>query len=134
MGRMVYSRHLQRGVHDLSFLTKKIPLHKQFMHKQVLDKAARSVWNDDVISDKLYLSDASGAVIDDARFKLDQPDGTTRELPWTLDNYLRVSALKYPSRTRLYCVKVLDLQEDDGKLLFKHPVSAFASIYSCSAY
>ena len=92
------------------------------------------MWNDVVISDKFYLSDASGAVIDDARFKLDQPDGTTRELPWTLDNYLRVSALKYPSRTRLYCDKVLDLQEDDGKLLFNHAVSAFASIYSCSAY
>ena len=38
MGRMVYNRHLQRGVHDRSFLTKKIPLHKQFTHKQ---------WNDD---------------------------------------------------------------------------------------
>ena len=39
-------------------------------------------------------------------FELVAEDGKINVIAWTLANYLEISHIKYPSRTRLYCVRV----------------------------
>ena len=109
---MIYNHHLQRGVQDRSYKPKEVPLHKEFIHKQVLDKAVKSVWGEVSAGTKFYLADASGALITDGDFEVELTDGSNQELPWTLGNYLKVSSIKYPSRAKLYCVRDLPSKEE----------------------
>ena len=66
-----------------------------------------TVFNNTSEGTTFYLSDGSGHRITDSDFSIDLPDGTKECLPWTLRNYMRVSCVKFPSRTRLYCVAIL---------------------------
>ena len=109
---MTYNHHLQRGVQDRSFMPKKVPLHKEFVHKEVLDKAVKNVWGETSPGTSFYLADASGALITDGDFEVELTDGSKQELPWTLGNYLIVSSIKYPSRAKLYCVRDLPSEEE----------------------
>ena len=52
-----------------------------------------------------YVADGSGISIERENIEIMSEDGKNI-IAWTLANYLEVSHIKYPSRTRLYCVKV----------------------------
>ena len=53
------------------------------------------------------MADGSGISIQKENFKIVSEDGKNNVIAWTLANYLETSHIKYPSRTRLYCVKML---------------------------
>ena len=36
---------------------------------------------------------------------MDNRDGTEQQMPWTLQNWLKVSGIRYQSKARLYCVQ-----------------------------
>ena len=104
VGRMVFNKKLQRGVQDCSFIPIKVAIHRDSSRDHVLAKTVSSVYSDAPSGSLFYLADGSGHTIMDADFTIDYPDGTKESLPWSLRNYLRVSCIKFPSRTRLYCV------------------------------
>ena len=54
-----------------------------------------------------YVADGSGVSTERENFELVSADGKKSIIAWTLANYLEISHIKYPSRTRLYCVKVI---------------------------
>ena len=104
---MFYKRKLHRGVQDRSFTPVKVPMHRDSSHAQVLTKGVSSVFADAIEGAHFYLSDGSGHTITGDDFIVDYPDESNEKIPWTLNNYLRVSCIKYPSRARLYCVAVI---------------------------
>ena len=60
----------------------------------------------------IFTSDGSGSLISADDICIDIQENKTI-IPWTLSNYLKVSAIKFPSRARFYSVKVH--QEHVGK-------------------
>ena len=53
-----------------------------------------------------YVADGSGISIERENIEVVAEDGKKSTIAWTLANYMEISHIKYPSRTRLYCVKV----------------------------
>jgi len=37
--------------------------------------------------------------------QVDNDDGVEEFIPWTLEAYIKLSSIKYPSKARFYCVK-----------------------------
>ena len=97
-----------KGVLDKSFTTVKLPFHRDCTAEEMLTKCKENVWSDSTEDYQYYLADGSGTAIDSEKmFKLDLPDGSKESLCWTLNNYLKVSNVKFPSRLRVYCVRKL---------------------------
>ena len=99
---------------DRSFKPVKIPIHMEASYTEILKKCKEFLWPDqseeqDDNTHSYYLSDGSGASIyAGGKFELVSPNDSKRKetLPWTLQNYLRVSKITYPSRARIYIVKI----------------------------
>ena len=109
VGRMEYDCIKVKGTMDRSFAPIKIAFHKDCTSQDMLNKAREVVWGESSPSYQYFLADGSGTAIDSSSFDLDLPDGRKETLPWTLNNYLRVSSIKFPSRVRLYCARKLCL-------------------------
>lgn len=95
-----------RGVLDKSFPAIKLPFHHDCSYEDMLRKCREHVWPDAGAKDSNYqycLVDGSGTSIGHSDFNIDLPDGGKEILPWTLNNYLQVSNVKYPSRMRTLC-------------------------------
>lgn len=92
-------------LHDRSFHTVKLAFHKDCSPGDMLTKAIEYVWGDADCNYHYYLADGSGSAIGTHGFSIASPGGTRRELPWTLDNYIKISGLKYASRVRVYCAR-----------------------------
>ena len=92
---MEYDSEKLHGVLDKSFLSVKVPFHKDCTSKDKLKKCKENVWGtgDDAHYEYL-LADGSGTVIGETDFNIDLPSGEKETLPWTLSNYLRVSNVK----------------------------------------
>ena len=103
---MVYDSQLQRGVQDRSFTPIKVAFHKDSTHEQMLSKCVESVWKDAPQNSNFFLSDGFGSSITSKNFEIDLADGTKEIVSWSLANYLRVACIRYPSRARLYCVRI----------------------------
>ena len=106
---MTYNAKEQKGSRDKSFTPIKVAFSKNSSHDQVLTKCVSHTWKQDSVPgliDQFYLSDGSGSAIPNENFEIDLEDGTKETVQWTLQNYFKVSGVRYPSRTRLYCVKV----------------------------
>ena len=53
-----------------------------------------------------YLSDSSGLPIStDGRIVVQKRDGTCERHSWTLNTWMKVTGIRYQSKTRLYCVQ-----------------------------
>jgi hypothetical protein len=95
-----------KGMMDRKFINIKIPFHKDCSGIDMLDKCKEAVWGAEAGKDyEYFLADGSGTTLDTNSFSIDHPNGVKETLPWTLNNYLRVSNIKYPSRLRLYCIR-----------------------------
>ena len=102
---MEYQPDKLRGVLDKSFVSVKVPFHKDCMSKDMLKKCQENVWGTGDDAHYTYLlADGSGTVIGETDFNIDLPSGERETLPWLLANYLRVSNIRYLSRLRLYCM------------------------------
>ena len=104
-GRMVFNPKLQ--LQDRSYTPIKVPVSKNCSHAELLRKGVTRVWKD--VSEEegeFYLSDGSGHKITDDDFTVSKNGREGESVPWTLGNYLQASAIRHPSRTRMYCVFV----------------------------
>ena len=64
-----------------------------------------------IVGYEYYLSDNSGLPITiDGNIILQKRNGNRESHPWTLTNWLRISGVRYYTRTKLFCV-----QKDLGK-------------------
>lgn len=102
---MEFNPEKAKGVLDKGFPSVKIPLHKDSSYINLIEKCKASVWPDSTNDYKYYMADGTGAAIGSDSFHIDCEDKRKTVLPWTLNNYLKVSSVKYPSRLRLYCVR-----------------------------
>ena len=86
---MEYDSEKLRGVLDKSFVSVKVPFHKDCTSKDMLKKCKENVWGtgDDAYYEYL-LADGSGTVIGETGFNIDLPSGEKETLPWTLSVYL----------------------------------------------
>lgn len=103
---MTYDIGKQRGVFDRSFNLTKVSFHRDAAYDVVKDRCQRAVWPDGKEDDKFYVADGSGVSIQRESFEVEGLDGSQQVIPWSLGNYLQVSHIRYPSRARLYCVKL----------------------------
>ena len=110
---MYHDEKLGHGKTDRSFDLMKINFDREERYEKIIEKCKRIVWSDfgANASRQFYLADGSGTCIEQpqSQFEVSRADGQQEVLPWTLENYLKVSNLKFASRARLYCVmKTLD--------------------------
>lgn len=73
-----------------------LAFYKDSTAVEVLNKCREAVWERSSKNYQYFLADGSGAMIDACSFE---------NAPWTISNYVHVSAAKYPSRVRLYCAR-----------------------------
>ena len=109
IGRMTQSGSSKTRF-DRSFKPVKVPIHCEALYDNILSQCKQVVWSDDkeIDTHRFYLADGSGASIyAGGNFELTSPleNGKKEILPWTLQNYLRVSKVAFPSRARIYVVK-----------------------------
>ncbi len=104
---MEFNSDKAKGVLDRNFPAVKVPLHKDCLYDDLVEKCKEYVWNDSSPEYDYYIADGTGTAIGSKSFHIDSEDGRKTILPWTLNNYLKVSSMKYPSRLRIYCVRKL---------------------------
>lgn len=88
MGRMSFKVGRKKYVADRSFGTRRVFVYRGATHARLLSKCKCT---DDA---EYHLADSTGVIISDT-LVIDQPDGTDKQLEWTLDAYLKVSRVKY---------------------------------------
>jgi len=108
---MIHDDKTSRGKADRHYSMMKINFDPENGYEEVLKKSQRLTWPG--IKGKFYLSDGSGSSIQQPQFEITGADGSTDIIPWTLENFIKISNAKFPSRTRLYCVR----KELQGKYL-----------------
>ena len=102
---MTYDACHQRGKLDRAFRLKKVSFHRNSSYVVVKNRCHDVTWpnKDDAT---YYVADGSGISIERENIEVAAEDGKKSFVPWTLANYMEISHIKYPSRTRLYCVRV----------------------------
>ena len=103
---MIYDIGKRRGIFDRSFNLLIVSFHRDLCYDMVKDRCQRAVWPDVTDGDTFYIADGSGVSIKGESFEVQGLDGSVQVIPWSLGNYLQVSHIRYPSRARLYCVKM----------------------------
>lgn len=89
----------------------KVFIHKDASYLSVLNRLKREIYSEeDDNTDKActyYLSDSSGTAIcsDEATICIQGSDGSEKQVPWTLQTYMSLKKMMYPSRFKLYCVR-----------------------------
>ena len=106
---MKYSYTKNRGVHYHSIPLTKLFFQRDASYGAVLQKCCQRFWPDAADAPEhdaeYYLADGGGASIEAADLDIVLSNGGVSTVPWTLQNYLRATGLKFPSRARLYCVQ-----------------------------
>ena len=86
---------------DRKFDTKKINVHKQASYARVLAKCKSIAWGDgpDDASYEFVMLDSGGMIIP-KQLIVDQPNGTDKALPWSLELYMMVNKKTYTCKPR----------------------------------
>ena len=82
-----------KGILDRSFPSVKIPIHKDSSYADLKEKCRECVWGDPSNEYSYYMADGTGTAIGSNSFSIDLEDKTKTVLPWTLNNYIKVSAI-----------------------------------------
>ena len=106
VGRMRYEECLQRGTLDRSWKLQKLSFHRDSSYSTVKKICQEATWPNEEDGVDFYVADGSGVSIEKEKFEVMSNDGKKAFVSWTLGNYLKISHTKYPSRSRLYCVRV----------------------------
>ena len=89
-------------------------MYRSATHARLLNKCKGVVWPNAPDGAEYYLADSAGVIISDT-LVIDQPDGTDKQLEWTLDTYLKVSRVKYQSKARFNILRKLLHEETDSE-------------------
>ena len=92
---------------DKGFEVKKIYIHKLAPYPRVLVKCTKAVWGDGPENSSYVFSllDGGGTIVAD-EIVMDQPDGTDKSFPWTLDLYAMVNKKSYACNPRFNILRV----------------------------
>ena len=77
--------------------------HKECSYKRMLDKCLAVYSEEERNGADFYIADSRGARICNSII-LDA-NGDDLEVEWTLNKYISLSSMKYPSKARFYCVR-----------------------------
>ena len=105
VGRSELKRGRQRV--DKTFGLVKINVHKEASYSRLLEKCRNAVWVDSS-QEKKYsysLMDSQGLTIDD-KLIIDHPDGVDRELPWSLDTFVKVTRKTYTTQPKFIVLRI----------------------------
>ena len=105
VGRMRYEECVQCGMLDWSWKLQKLSFHHDSSYSTVKKICQEATWPNEKDGVEFYVADGSGVSIEKEKFEVMSNDGKAFVL-WTLGNYLKISHTKYPSRSRLYCIRV----------------------------
>ena len=103
---MKYSSTKNKGIIEKG-TCEKIVFHRSCSYQHMLKKCTAKLFPDEQ-SDNFhyYLADSTGLSLSkDGLLSIDDEDGIEKTIPWTLQNYLKVSNIKYASKTKLFCVQ-----------------------------
>lgn len=123
---MIHDDSAGKAKYERSFKPVKVPIHNDASYETVLRQCKPIVWptNKENSEENVhyYLADGSGiSVYAGGNFELISPVESCKKeiLPWTLQNYFRVSRVAYPSRVRLYVVKGGNNEEKSNSVIVK---------------
>lgn len=104
---MYHCPRRNKGILDRQFVTQSIVFRKDMAYPRVLDKCICAVFPDEVQDGcDYYVSNGRGMPIyTGEHIRVDNEDGVEELIPWTLETYIKLSNIKYPSKARFYCVK-----------------------------
>ena len=102
---MVFDPCHQRGKVDRSWKLSKMSFHRNSSYDAMKKRCMEATWPGHD-QETFYIADGSGVSIEKESFGIVTEDGNKNYIAWTLANYLQISLIKYPSRARLYCVKL----------------------------
>ena len=103
---MLYDVCHQRGKLDRTWKLQKLSFYRNSDYQAMKKRCQEATWPCENSEATYYISDGSGVSIERNTFEIVSEDGKKSFIAWTLANYLESSHINYPSRTRLYCVKV----------------------------
>ena len=103
---MRYEECLQRGAVDRSWKLEKLSFHRDSAYNTVKKICQEATWPEEEDGVDFYIADGSGVSIEKEKLEVLSDDGKKNFVSWTLSNYLKISHIKFPSRARLYCVRV----------------------------
>lgn len=105
---MCYDHEKKKGIKDVEFGTRRVYLHKDITYAHMVKKMSNYLFPGDT-SGEYYIADKLGQSLcmGDGKIVTANAEGKEQSHPWTLALYLKVSGIKYPSRTGFYCVQKL---------------------------
>lgn len=106
VGKMYHCPKRGRGIHVKSSDLKNVLLRDDWSYQRVLDKCIQEVYGTESQNAEFYIADKGGVPIwTKDVIELDLGNGGVEEISWSLHQYILLSKTKYPSKTKLYCVK-----------------------------
>jgi hypothetical protein len=85
---------------------KNILLRDDWSYQKLLDKCVQELYSkDEQESATFYIADKGGIPVWTRDTIEVDINGEIENHPWTLHEYVVLSGMKYPSKTKLYCVK-----------------------------
>ena len=113
IGEMTHSRKQGRGIMDRSFKPIRMCFRRDCSYERMLKKSKAQLYSTQCQGASYYMADTSGTrVCIDGFIIVDKADGSEQQVPWTVETYIKMSNMKYPSKARFYCVEELPGKTD----------------------
>ena len=113
IGKMTHSRKQGRGIMDRSFKPIRMCFRRDCSCERMLEKSKAQLYSTQCQGASYYMADTSGTrVCIDGFIIVDKADGSEQQVPWTVETYIKMSNMKYPSKARFYCVEELPGKTD----------------------
>jgi len=113
IGKMTHSRKQGRGIMDRSFKPIRMCFRRDCSYERMLEKSKAQLYSIQCQGASYYMADTSGTrVCIDGFIIVDKADGSEQQVPWTVETYIKMSNMKYPSKARFYCVEELPGKTD----------------------
>lgn len=104
---MTYLVVKNRGVINKSIKFRKLTFHKKSSYNRVLAKCITEIYpNNQKPATCFFLANSEGHYIcTDGKIAIEGEHGTEKSLSWSLELYLQVLHVRFPSKVKLYCVE-----------------------------
>lgn len=97
-----------KGIHIRGGKLVNVLLRSDSNYERMLTKCVQEIFPDeDKNKFDFYIADSRGAEVwNGDKIKIDGGEGTSQEeCLWTLEQYIKLSRVKYPSKAKFFCVK-----------------------------
>ena len=108
-GKMCFSHQKGKAVIERAFKPVQVFVHKQAAYSMVLEKLKKEIFGANApTAAQYYIAKANVIPVSTGdTITMAQADGAEHQVPWSLETYLKVSRIKYPSKAQFYCVQKL---------------------------